>query len=317
MSRILPPRMWSPVQAISSTTITASSSLSPSSSLQSSSSSSKEYHDRSRSTLGQYSPSISGCPTSRCKHAMCVSDDGFIYLMGGRSGSLPLKDVWKFHPETQVWLELKCTHNNKDNALCSSYSKDNLHKYSKLYNNESNYDTITDNSQSPPPNLQEHSMVCFKNKLVVFGGEVGLSPDEETPLWILDLDSLRWRRISCSSVLSPGTAFVSPSGRRGHTAVVFDYGMHVYGGYQDLKGSSDELWTLDLDTEQWNLFSTSSSSTSGKKRRKDKTCPEGRHWHSAVVHTEYMYIFGGMSGLREKNDLWRWSFRKYIINPMC
>jgi hypothetical protein len=242
---------------------------------------------------------------------MCVSDDGFIYLMGGRSGSLPLKDIWKFNPEFQVWQELHCSYNNK-HAISSSYSKDNLIKYSKLYNNqESNYcNSGIDDHNRPPPNLQEHTMIYFKNKIVVFGGEVGLSPYEETPLWILNLDSLQWRRISCSSVMSPGTAFVSPPGKRGHTAVVFDYGMHVFGGYQDLKGSSDELWTLDLDSEQWNLFSSSSEK---KKSNKDKSCPEGRHWHSAVVHTEYMFIFGGMSGLKEKNDLWRWSFRESII----
>ncbi|XP_035229397.1 uncharacterized protein LOC118201399 [Stegodyphus dumicola] len=41
-----------------------------------------------------------GCPapSSRSKHAMCVSQAGFIYLLGGRSANLPLKDLWKFDP---------------------------------------------------------------------------------------------------------------------------------------------------------------------------------------------------------------------------
>jgi len=33
-----------------------------------------------------------------------------------------------------------------------------------------------------------------------------------------------------------------PRGRRGHTALVHQGAMLVYGGYQDLRGSSNELW---------------------------------------------------------------------------
>ncbi|GBN31570.1 hypothetical protein AVEN_33927-1 [Araneus ventricosus] len=42
-----------------------------------------------------------GCPapSSRSKHAMCVSPTGSIYLLGGRSANLPLKDLWRFDPE--------------------------------------------------------------------------------------------------------------------------------------------------------------------------------------------------------------------------
>ncbi len=41
---------------------------------------------------------------------------------------------------------------------------------------------------------------------------------------------------------------MTPCGVRGHTAVVCNNGMHVYGGYQDLKGSTGHLWTFDLGT---------------------------------------------------------------------
>ena len=39
---------------------------------------------------------------------------------------------------------------------------------------------------------------------------------------------------------------VTPSGMRGHTAVVCNNAMHVYGGYQDMKGSISQLWTFDF-----------------------------------------------------------------------
>ena len=34
-------------------------------------------------------------------------------------------------------------------------------------------------------------------------------------------------------------------------------------------------------------------------------CPEGRHSHSAVVHDSAMWVFGGMTDLTERSDLWR------------
>ena len=36
----------------------------------------------------------------------------------------------------------------------------------------------------------------------------------------------------------------TPKGRRSHTATVFQDSLYIYGGYQDLKGSSSELWSF-------------------------------------------------------------------------
>lgn len=37
-------------------------------------------------------------PISRCKHSTCTTSDGHIYLFGGKSGNLPLKDLWRLDP---------------------------------------------------------------------------------------------------------------------------------------------------------------------------------------------------------------------------
>ena len=65
-----------------------------------------------------------GSPVARCKHAMCVSQDGHIYLFGGRSANRPLKDLWRFDPGQNQWEEVKCRGHH-------------------------------------PPNLQEHTMVAW------------------------------------------------------------------------------------------------------------------------------------------------------------
>ncbi|XP_015912257.1 uncharacterized protein [Parasteatoda tepidariorum] len=199
-----------------------------------------------------------GCPapTSRSKHAMCVSQEGFIYLLGGRSANLPLKDLWKFDPVKSVWEELKCRGNR-------------------------------------PPCLQEHTMVCWKNNIYVFGGEIGFASTGETPLWILDLNAQTWRKHHVR-----GSSVHQPSGRRGHSAIMFDGFMHVFGGYQDLRGSSSELWIFDLATERWSLLMTPSYFEQ----------PPPRHNHSCIVHDEAMWIYGGLTDLQPRNDFWKWDF---------
>lgn len=199
-----------------------------------------------------------GCPapSSRSKHAMCVSQEGFIYLMGGRSANLPLKDLWKFDPVQSIWEELKCRGNR-------------------------------------PPCLQEHTMVCWKNTIYVFGGEIGFASTGETPLWILDLNTNVWKKHHVR-----GSSVHQPSGRRGHSAVVFNGVMHVFGGYQDLRGSSSELWTFDLNTERWNLFLTPSYFEQ----------PPPRHNHSCVIHDAAMWIYGGLTDLQPRADFWKWDF---------
>ena len=58
------------------------------------------------------------------------------------------------------------------------------------------------------------------------------------------LVSSQWSKSSGKS--SPSNATVQPLGRRGHTAVVYKNVMTIFGGYQDLKGSTSELWTFHL-----------------------------------------------------------------------
>lgn len=37
-----------------------------------------------------------------------------------------------------------------------------------------------------------------------------------------------------------------PTNRKGHSAVVLDSSMLLYGGFVDIKGSSQEFWCLDF-----------------------------------------------------------------------
>ncbi|XP_022917676.2 host cell factor 2-like [Onthophagus taurus] len=144
------------------------------------------------------------------------------------------------------------------------------------------------------PCLQEHSAVAYKDNIYVFGGEVGFSAGTETPLWCYDVKNNSWKK------LRPRKGVNTPKGRRGHSALVHRGTMLIYGGYQDLKGSCGELWAYYFATESWHLVSRSKTKPTGEGY------PPPRHKHSAVIHEDAMWIYGGMTDLQERGDLWRW-----------
>jgi len=53
-----------------------------------------------------------------------------------------------------------------------------------------------------------------------------------------DFQTNIWRKVRAQR------GCVIPRGRRGHTALVHRGQMLIYGGYQDLRGSSSELWAF-------------------------------------------------------------------------
>lgn len=220
-------------------------------------------------------------PSSRSKHAMCISQDGCFYLLAGRSANLPLKDLWRFDPVQSRWEEVRCR-------------------------------------GSRPPCLQEHSIVSWKGKLYVFGGEIGFASTGETPLWIFDTGTSLWRKQQEQGRLGAGR---QPTGRRGHTCVIYNGAMHLFGGYQDLKGSSAELWGFHFDTEQWELLSGGGAAVVGGGGNNGghnggwtdgsaaaELGPAPRHSHTCIVHQGAMWIYGGLADLQERSDFWSYHF---------
>lgn len=43
--------------------------------------------------------------------------------------------------------------------------------------------------------------------------------------------------------------------------------------------------------------------------------PPPRHKHSAVIYDDCMWIYGGMTDLHERSDLWRWDIRSRAWAP--
>ncbi|XP_036446890.1 ras guanine nucleotide exchange factor F [Colossoma macropomum] len=200
-------------------------------------------------------PQYSPAPCDRFKHASCAYR-GNVYVLGGRR-KYSLKDFWKYNVALNEWKELDCS------------------------------------SDEAPEELEEHSMVAHQGLLYIFGGlrDSGYS-NSKTPLWLFDTGKEKWLHLQEQS--SP-SQHVVPSNRKGHSAVVLESSMYIYGGYIDMRGTSQEFWRLDLDSRVWSLLINA------------PVGPGPRHSHSAMTHRDCMYLYGGLQGLKEQRDLWRWS----------
>ncbi|XP_007894559.1 ras guanine nucleotide exchange factor F [Callorhinchus milii] len=148
-----------------------------------------------------------------------------------------------------------------------------------------------------PEELEEPSLVAHEGVLYVFGGMMDSAYTQgKTPLWMYDIGASRWTH--WHKLSSTDTEKQAPINRREHSAVVFEAKMYIYGGYVDIKGPSQEFWSFTFELEEWRPVLSSSAEIS----------PGPRYSHSAIVYRTGMYLFGGLVGLMEQSDFWRWDF---------
>ena len=76
-------------------------------------------------------------------------------------------------------------------------------------------------------------------------------------------------------------------------------------GHSDWKLTLLNVLSAFSEKEMWHL----GYSESGPQQQEGEG-PGARHAHSAVVHDQAMWVFGGMCDLQPRNDFWKWSFGK-------
>ncbi|KAM9709453.1 LOW QUALITY PROTEIN: host cell factor 2 [Menidia menidia] len=202
-------------------------------------------------------------PRDRYKHA-CCSWGAELYVLGGRD-TRSLRDFWKYSVVRGEWTELSCR------------------------------------GEAAPEELEEHSMVAHEGLLYVFGGMLDSAyTPSRCALWLFDTAQQKW--LPGQGKSCPPQA-QGPSNRKGHSAVVVGSAMLMYGGFIDIKGSSQEFWSLNLNSWAWSPLTDP---------HQGSLSPGPRHQHSAVAYQGCMYLFGGLMGLREQRDLWMWSSSSHL-----
>lgn len=138
--------------------------------------------------------------------------------------------------------------------------------------------------ESPPPSVNS-TLVLDAARLILFGGyclERAACLDE---LWLLSLTDDVW---VCHE--SPG----APPGRSGHTAVLLENSMVVFGGMNGARFLND-THELDLFGLTWQPLPLVSPP------------PPARRGHAAVTFQNSVYVYGGIGRHGPFADVWRLS----------
>ena len=130
--------------------------------------------------------------------------------------------------------------------------------------------------QLPDPRFRGTAVTHTDGYMYIFGG-IATPTIYYNDVYKLNLTTGLWTEVT--------TTGTPPTTRHGHSAIIYDGYMYIFGGYDGTTRYADTL-KLNLTTYEWTTVSTSG------------TPPTGRYQHSAVYYldgsTPYMYIFGGM-----------------------
>ncbi|XP_029448645.1 kelch domain-containing protein 3 isoform X3 [Rhinatrema bivittatum] len=146
------------------------------------------------------------------------------------------------------------------------------------------------------PRRVNHAAVAVGHKIYSFGGYCS-GEDYETlrqiDVHVFNAVSLRWMKLP--AVRSSGWDPLKevPYMRYGHTAVLIDDLIYIWGGRNDMEGACNVLYAFDVTSHKW--FTPKVSGT----------IPGARDGHSACVLEKSMYVFGGYEQLADcfSNDI--------------
>lgn len=146
------------------------------------------------------------------------------------------------------------------------------------------------------PRRVNHAAVAVGHKVYSFGGYCS-GEDYETlrqiDVHVFNTVSLRWTKLPPVKTVAHQRAREVPYMRYGHTAVLLEDTIFLWGGRNDTEGACNVLYAFDVNTHRWYTPKVSG------------TVPGARDGHSACVLGKSMYIFGGYEQLADcfSNDI--------------
>uniref|UniRef100_A0A8C1YJ72 Kelch domain containing 3 n=1 Tax=Cyprinus carpio TaxID=7962 RepID=A0A8C1YJ72_CYPCA len=155
------------------------------------------------------------------------------------------------------------------------------------------------------PRRVNHAAVAVGHKVYSFGGYCS-GEDYETlrqiDVHVFNTVSLRWTKLPPVRTGGREHAREVPYMRYGHTAVLVDETVLIWGGRNDTEGACNVLYAFDVCQHRW--FTPKISGT----------VPGARDGHSACVLGKAMYIFGGYEQLA---DCFSNEIHKLDTSSMC
>uniref|UniRef100_A0A061SA78 Acyl--binding domain-containing protein 4-like n=1 Tax=Tetraselmis sp. GSL018 TaxID=582737 RepID=A0A061SA78_9CHLO len=206
-------------------------------------------------------------PPPRYEHAMAAVD-GKLLLVGGNCGGRYLNDVWILDLSSLEWVPTMYSGGKQAPGPPPS----------------SGPDTPPPPQPTLPPSAG-HAVVPWASSLLAVGGLTKAKHKSDE----LVVHSLETRAMAWSLLEPSGTP---PPQLGGHTATIIGSCLYVFGGEDNSRRLSDELFVLDLESMVW-----SKPETKGRK-------PSPRCAHVAAgFGGRYLLIFGGGSVAHCYQDL--------------
>ncbi len=280
-------------------------------------------------------PGNMNIPTKRYGHAMASVDDGAYVSHGyhfdhARAKPTWLNDLWFFSFSTFAWRRIsvggpsprfKHTLGLYRDRLVLFGGEDGGHQTSKtnvwgsFFNDIWTFDLKNNHwTKLEPAGLlvpqarTAHCAVIFEDSLYIFGGLTAVERSTKDSRFLRDSDdfwkfsfvSLQWTRVV---VLGR-----SPTGRYSHSCILSTSvarstpKIWLFGGYARTSSprSSNELWSFDLETQNWKLHATGASAVR----------PDPRGAHTAVGGDGFIVVFSGAFcdvACNSLHDTWRYN----------
>ena len=199
---------------------------------------------------------VATSPEARSDHSSILYNNAMV-MFGGWDGSNRFNDAWTLDLTSDTWEKLE-TSDTKPSARSGHSSIaydgkmimfggwDGSEKNDvwtlKLTKNEDNkyaWNEI-ETSGTKPSARNGHSSILYDGQMVTFGGyDRDTNTNGQTK--ILDLSSYTWEK--------PTMSITMPSARNGHSSIVYDGKMIMFGGHD---GSyKKDAWKLDLVSYEW------------------------------------------------------------------
>ncbi|KAF2068430.1 hypothetical protein CYY_010244 [Polysphondylium violaceum] len=220
-----------------------------------------------------------------------------IYMFGGSKDTYTANTVsgelWRFNRLHQKWSLLSnyqppynnSNSNNSNNTNTGSSSSSNMYNSNSL-------------KELYPFPRTLHSSTINETTLFIFGG-IGLKEYNDSSsskrlfndLWMYNIKENSWFLFEPKSLSDP-----YPSGRFGHTMVLLEHMLYVFGGLKtpDSIMATNELWAFDTLSMQWTFVDYGPD---GSQRAYHTMIPESRKDRG-------FFVYGGWDFIEAKQDLW-------------
>jgi N-acetylneuraminic acid mutarotase len=139
-----------------------------------------------------------------------------------------------------------------------------------------------------PLTRDDHTALIYEGSMVIFGGFV--DGERTNAMYRYYFKDNKWEKIIVHGRDRPVP-------RAGHSAVVHNDSMIIFGGRDEENNKLNDLWLFNFSTYFWEHIDLPNA-------------PLGRSGHSASIYKEMMLIFGGIYEVtKELNDMHIYDFR--------